>query len=152
MKHLIFEATPDGNALYTMDGTIKAVVSVPDGASEDYGYLTMKRAILAAYHGTEPLTFPYDTFGQEQYLEADASADVSVSLDIEQTEAKGISINNGRTYTTPAEALERMPWDVIVNAMDDETREAVHYELAPCTNLEFLTRYLEIAPEDLVIG
>lgn len=69
---------------------------------------------------------------------------------------KEISIDNGNTYTTAAEAMpeiiERKLWDVVAQAMDDETRELVHRELAPCTEKEFLARYLEIAPDDLVIG
>lgn len=28
--------------------------------------------------------------------------------------------------------------------MDDDIREKVHHELAPCTNEEFLNRYLEL--------
>ena len=70
MKKLQFEATHEGNMLHTLDNAIRATVPVPEGASEDYGYLAMKDAILAAYHGTESLAFWYD--GQEQYLEADA--------------------------------------------------------------------------------
>lgn len=70
MKKLQFDATPDGNTLHTLDNTIRATVQVPDGASEDYGYLAMKNAILAAYHGTEPLEFWYD--GQEEHLAIDA--------------------------------------------------------------------------------
>lgn len=35
-------------------------------------------------------------------------------------------------------------WDAIVNYMDDDIRERVHNELAPCTNKEFLDRYLEL--------
>ena len=31
--------------------------------------------------------------------------------------------------------------------MDDEIREAVHAELAPCSEHEFLKRYLELDPE-----
>jgi hypothetical protein len=69
---------------------------------------------------------------------------------------KQISIDNGRTYMTAEEAipeiLENKLWPVVVQMMDDDTREAVHRELAPCTEFEFLTRYLEIAPHDLVIG
>lgn len=38
-------------------------------------------------------------------------------------------------------------WNAIVNLMDDEIRESVHRELAPCTNDEFLTRYAELDPE-----
>jgi len=67
-----------------------------------------------------------------------------------------ISIDNGRTYITAQEAMpaiaERGLWDAVVNMMDDDTREAVHRELAPCAELEFLTRYLELAPDDIVIG
>ena len=68
------------------------------------------------------------------------------------TAARQISIDNGNSFVTPAEAIEGMYWNVIVNAMDDDIREAVHAELAPCTNEEFLTRYLELAPEDLIVG
>jgi hypothetical protein len=38
-------------------------------------------------------------------------------------------------------------WDAIVNLMDDEKREAVHAELAPCTEIEFLERYIELDPD-----
>ena len=69
---------------------------------------------------------------------------------------KQISINNGRTYMTAEEAvpeiLESNLWPVVEQVMDDDTREAVHRELAPCTEAEFLARYLEIAPHDLIIG
>ena len=70
MKKLQFEAYEDGNAMYSLDGTIRATVKVPEGASDDYGYLAMKAAILAAYHGSEELSFWYD--GQEDKLAADA--------------------------------------------------------------------------------
>lgn len=32
-------------------------------------------------------------------------------------------------------------WDAIANLMDDEIREELHEELAPCTNQEFFTAY-----------
>ncbi len=38
-------------------------------------------------------------------------------------------------------------WEAIVNIMDDVIRECVAFELAPCTNEEFLNRYLELAPD-----
>lgn len=43
-------------------------------------------------------------------------------------------------------------WETIASYMDDEIRERVHFELAPCTNEEFLSRYLELDPdfEDLL--
>lgn len=34
--------------------------------------------------------------------------------------------------------------DTIASYMDDEIREQVHIELAPCTPQEFLNRYLEL--------
>lgn len=37
--------------------------------------------------------------------------------------------------------------DTIGSYMDDEIREDVHAELAPCTPEEFLMRYLELDPE-----
>lgn len=35
-------------------------------------------------------------------------------------------------------------WDALVNLMDDDLREQVHREIAPCTNAEFLKRYAEL--------
>lgn len=34
--------------------------------------------------------------------------------------------------------------DAIAVLMDDETREKVHHELAPCEPIEFLKRYCEL--------
>ena len=63
-----------------------------------------------------------------------------------------ISINNGRSECTPAEAIAAVGMDEIASWMDPETREAVHADLAPCTAEEFLTEYLRRAPYDLIIG
>lgn len=38
-------------------------------------------------------------------------------------------------------------WNQIETLMDFDTREQVHRELAPCTNEEFLARYLELDPD-----
>ena len=35
----------------------------------------------------------------------------------------------------------------IAALMDGETRERVHFELAPCSNESFLKRYCELVPE-----
>jgi hypothetical protein len=43
-------------------------------------------------------------------------------------------------------------WGAIVNVMDDDTRERVHDEIAPCTEIEFLARYLALSTENLVVG
>lgn len=38
-------------------------------------------------------------------------------------------------------------WDAIAELMNDDIREQVHAELAPCTTEEFLARYLELDPD-----
>lgn len=79
---------------------------------------------------------------------------------------KQISLNNGNTYMTAAEAIEaiyggetRISWDTIVFYMDDEARESAVNEAeypAECderTEREiFLSCYLDLAETDLVIG
>lgn len=40
--------------------------------------------------------------------------------------------------------VENRVMDAIAVLMDDELREKVHYELAPCTNEDFLKRYCEL--------
>ena len=37
--------------------------------------------------------------------------------------------------------------DTIASYMDDDKREHVHFELAPCKPEEFLKRYLELDPD-----
>ena len=43
-------------------------------------------------------------------------------------------------------------WLALMNVMDDGLCERVHGEIAPCTELEFLARYLALANEDIVVG
>lgn len=43
--------------------------------------------------------------------------------------------------------LDTETWEDIVSYMDDEKREQVHFELAPCTATEFMERYLELDEE-----
>lgn len=67
-----------------------------------------------------------------------------------------ISLDNGTTFMPAREAMSEIEsrglWEAVVEAMDDGLRERVHAEAAPCTEREFLERYLELSPEDLVIG
>lgn len=48
---------------------------------------------------------------------------------------------------TKIEMLSVERWDAITALMDDDIRERVHFELAPCTNEKFLKRYLKLAPD-----
>ena len=43
--------------------------------------------------------------------------------------------------------LDQSTLDAIAMYMDDDIRETVHAELAPCTPDEFLTRYVELDPD-----
>ena len=63
--------------------TVYAEVEVPDDASEDYGYITMKNKILSELTEAQKagIKFWYD--GQEQFLADDASADCEVYVSIE---------------------------------------------------------------------
>lgn len=71
--------------------------------------------------------------------------------------AKYVSLNNGHSWLDAVETIEAIAeqpymWQLLVNIMDDDIREAVHRDLAPCTELEFLAEYLKRAEADLVIG
>lgn len=66
-----------------------------------------------------------------------------------------ISIDNGRTLMTATEAastMTKLQLRLITNIMDDELREQIHNELAPCSDEEFLAAYLERATDDIIIG
>lgn len=65
---------------------------------------------------------------------------------------KQISINNGASYTTIEEAIATVGMDTIAMMMDDEIREQVANDIAPCTDEEFVAEYLRRANEDLIIG
>lgn len=65
-----------------------------------------------------------------------------------------VSLDNGLSYMAADEAMRAIEarglWDAIVEVMNDEVREAVCAE-AEYSDLEFLRRYLELAPYDIVI-
>ena len=65
-----------------------------------------------------------------------------------------ISINNGRSYCTPTEAIAALSMDEIASWMDPETRETLanEWQGADDDYTGFLTEYLDRAPYDLIIG
>ena len=65
---------------------------------------------------------------------------------------KRISIDNGNTYCTAAEAIAQIGIETIVNYMDDDIMESVNYDIAPCSDIDFLSEYLSRAGDDLIIG
>ena len=59
------------------------------------------------------------------------------------TTDKTESINSAANFWDSAnEIINAGNYDAAVALMDDEIREAVHADLAPCTELEFLMEYL----------
>ena len=64
---------------------------------------------------------------------------------------KKISIDNGSRWVEPEEALKSVGLDALAVFMDFDTIEAVHAE-GPESDLAFLTRYLGLAPDDLIFG
>ena len=66
-----------------------------------------------------------------------------------------ISLDNGLTFISANEAITAIIqadiWETVVAFMDDDIREQVHSELAPCSEEEFLTRYLDLSQKDLIL-
>lgn len=74
-------------------------------------------------------------------LECVSSTDFYVTFrDSEKGEYIKVKKGGGKMRITQ----EKM--DAIAVLMDDETREKVHHELAPCEPIEFLKRYCELEP------
>ena len=69
---------------------------------------------------------------------------------------KQISLDNGHSYMDASEAMaeimERNLWEAVTNFMDDDVRDAVADDMAPCSEEEFLAEYLKRANDDLVVG
>jgi hypothetical protein len=66
-----------------------------------------------------------------------------------------VSLDNGNEYYSVDDLTHEQidnNWDQLVMIMDPDIREQVHLELAPCSNRDFLRRYLEIATDNLIIG
>lgn len=154
---------------FEIDGANYAIEPCTAICAADAGDESKRQEALCVTNECNGELFEYVVFGydmpetEEAFLEMcdDASAWESNCETLKtalysqkkgQTTMKQISVDNGTSYTTPAEALKAVSIDTMAEYMDDNTREAVHNELAPCSDIEFLTRYLELAPDDLIIG
>lgn len=80
---MYFEADATGNYLHNEDNSIVARCDVPEGASEDYGYTTMKNAIIKALEAADIEIDIEWWYGEADQLEADAEADCEVDVDID---------------------------------------------------------------------
>jgi len=70
---------------------------------------------------------------------------------------KRFSLDNGNSWIRSDDIWEHEEsinsrWGEIINSMDNEVREKVHLECAPCSNTIFLFGYLVYAKNDLVVG
>ncbi len=88
----------------------------------------------------------------------EAVVEKAVEIALKDSKPVYLSVDNGTTYIEADDedalqsAIDTIGWDEIVSYMDDDARDRAHIDVAPCTDLEFLKHYLEIAPCDLVIG
>lgn len=74
------------NFLISKNNSLYAECPVPDGASDDYGYVTMLTALVEAYKnvGGDPDNIePWYTTRDERNLNADAWADCEVYTEVE---------------------------------------------------------------------
>lgn len=112
-----------------------------------YGYDTVEEAIEDAEQKFPRLSWEirdeYEEVVYTHYIDEESEEDKLM---------RSISIDNGHSFVTPTEAIAEMGWGVIVSMMDDEIRESVHADMAPCTEEEFLVEYLRRAKDDLIIG
>lgn len=46
-----------------------------------------------------------------------------------------------------SEIIDNGLFETAVNLMDDDLREQVHTEMSPCSDRDFLTRYIELHKE-----
>jgi len=64
---------------------------------------------------------------------------------------KRISVDNGNTFISPKEAIEKAGFEEIESFMDEDLMEKVH-SLEFEGDQEFLEKYLELSDHDLIIG
>ena len=150
----------DGDLYQDENGDFYAVVFVWDHDHEVP--LCWQKLVVAEYHIKPEFAAMWGEDVDDETIvtgirvaELAEEWDKSVDELLEQLEIiqpKRISIDNGAHWVEPAQAVESMDWDVIVSMMEDEAREQVSAELAPCGNVEFLERYLYVAKNNLIIG
>ena len=75
---------------------------------------------------------------------------------------KKINFSNGSSsYWFSADEAENalsfakengISFEAIACVMDDDLRESIHFDLAPCSEAEFLAEYLRRSDADLIVG
>lgn len=120
--------------------------------------------VICRQSGEIVLTSGYDSFhGWYEYADGYVTPADLIGDEYDPdtvSEPKEVSLDNGRHWLDPQMVLEldddeiaeldRL-WDALAAVMDDETRETVAADVAPCSKQEFLAEYLRRAPHDLCI-
>ena len=99
----------------------------------------MSKKAFEAYSGVSPLTiYEKETDeGKRYYMQGALEYDNRTFKEMEMI----FEDMYDDAHITDAEM------NALVSYMDDDIRERVHMELAPCTHEEFLIRYIELDPE-----
>ena len=91
---------------------------------------------------------PADLLG-DKYDDRDAMPEAEFSMDNGRTRYDADMVE--QMCEDELEELSRL-WGAVVIMMDEDIREAVHDDIFPCTDQEFLAEYLRRAPRNLVVG
>lgn len=124
-----------GKHKYSVETTLASLGLSADASPDDISY-------------TEDLSNPGYTAA---LTELATQINIAHAADIHGDQAQ-ISIDNGTTHCTVEEALAAHTIDELTRLMIDDIREYVQEELPDdCTDAQFLMRYLELSPVDLII-
>lgn len=63
-----------------------------------------------------------------------------------------ISIDGGKTYTTPEVAISHVVFERILSAADEEDMNRAHKEMGTGSIFDLLHKYLEISDKDIIVG
>lgn len=95
----------------------------------------------------EQLYVCYEVFPPQFMTKSQWEEHFNTSQEIDKTEwinFTGWWDNMRRSGVIEKFTLSQEEMDAIVPYMDDDIREKVHFELAPCEPVDFLKRYLEL--------
>lgn len=63
-----------------------------------------------------------------------------------------ISIDGGKTFTTPEDAISHVLFERILMAADEETMNKANEQTAGGSIFDLLRKYLELSEKDLILG
>lgn len=120
-----FEAFEGGNVLWGEDDhvRIRATVEVPNGASEDYGYLALKEAVIELVAGyADNIIFPYDYV--EDRLEEDArEGGADLGIEAQTKDGWDIFEGYGLLEWLEPEEFHAGPWMLYDRAVSQDGEE-----------------------------